>query len=57
MNIICSFASTMAGQSDQLIQDKSKDMMKAIIGRLQILLILLIKSHSFSGLFHFSFTI
>jgi hypothetical protein len=27
-----SFASTMVGQSEQLIQDKNKDMMKAIIG-------------------------
>jgi hypothetical protein len=32
IEIFYSFASTMIGQSEQLIQDKNKDMMKAIIG-------------------------
>jgi len=34
-----SFASTMVGQSEQLIQDKNKNIMKTIIGKFQIIFI------------------
>jgi len=33
--ILYSFASTMVGQSEELIQDKNKNVMKAIIGMLK----------------------